>query len=582
MRLGYFTMPLHPPTRNYTDVLKEDRESIVLADRLGFVEAFVGEHVTDLAEPVTSCTDLHRLADRRDARRSCSGTGTVNLPNTHPAQVAAQVAMIDHLLEGRFLFGISPGGLLSDAEAFGNLDRDRTAMFVEAIDQVLAIWAGEAPYDLQRRVLEHHDAAHDERATGQGSIVKPYQRPHPPIVVTAVAPFSKGVTSAAERGWTPISANFLQPNWVASHWPKYQRGLRERRRGPPTRRTGASRRASSSPTTRRRRSATPKATTARMRTTSSSLMTKLIGNGRPELFKADREMPDEAITLDYVLDSLVICGTVDSVVEQLLAFRDRIGDFGTLLYAGHDWADPVLARRSMELMATEVMPRVNAAIARGPRCRTELVRRVARAARSGSSGWASWARRTRGHLLDAGFADARLRRRRRGAPAFRRARRRGAVSSARVGRGRLTTSCITALPSVAAVEAAFFGERRSGARGARRRSSSRRARCRSRSRNGARADGALRGVGVLDAPVSGTGSQARVKDLADLRQRRARGVRRGGAGAARDRALGPLRRRVRHRLEAQVHREPAGDDPQPVDRRGRRARAEGRARSRRR
>jgi len=29
-----------------------------------------------------------------------------------------------------------------------------------------------------------------------------------------------------------------------------------------------------------------------------------------------------------------------------------------------DWVDPHLARRSMELMATEVMPRVNAAIAR--------------------------------------------------------------------------------------------------------------------------------------------------------------------------------------------------------------------------
>jgi alkanesulfonate monooxygenase SsuD/methylene tetrahydromethanopterin reductase-like flavin-dependent oxidoreductase (luciferase family) len=76
-------------------------------------------------------------------------------------------------------------------------------------------------------------------------------------------------------------------------------------------------------------------------------------------------MPDEAITLDYVLDSLVICGTVDSVVEQLLAFRERIGDFGTLLYAGHDWADPVLAKRSMELMATEVIPRVNRAIEEG-------------------------------------------------------------------------------------------------------------------------------------------------------------------------------------------------------------------------
>jgi len=58
----------------------------------------------------------------------------------------------------------------------------------------------------------------------------------------------------------------------------------------------------------------------------------------------------------------VLCGSVNSVVDQILAFRETIGDFGTLLYAGHDWADPKLARRSMELMAEKVMPAVNAAL----------------------------------------------------------------------------------------------------------------------------------------------------------------------------------------------------------------------------
>ena len=42
--------------------------------------------------------------------------------------------------------------------------------------------------------------------------------------MTAVAPFSKGVTEAAVRGWEPISANFLMPAWVKSHWPKYVEG----------------------------------------------------------------------------------------------------------------------------------------------------------------------------------------------------------------------------------------------------------------------------------------------------------------------------------------------------------------------
>ena len=63
-----------------------------------------------------------------------------------------------------------------------------------------------------------------------------------------------------------------------------------------------------------------------------------------------------------MVDSLVIAGTVSSVVDQLLAFRDEVGDFGTLVYNGADWVDRDLGRRSMELMATEVMPRLNAAI----------------------------------------------------------------------------------------------------------------------------------------------------------------------------------------------------------------------------
>ena len=67
------------------------------------------------------------------------------------------------------------------------------------------------------------------------------------------------------------------------------------------------------------------------------------------------------MTLDTVVDSLVIAGTPDQVAEQLLAFRETTGDFGTLLYCGIDWVDAKLARRSMELMAEKVMPTVNRA-----------------------------------------------------------------------------------------------------------------------------------------------------------------------------------------------------------------------------
>ena len=84
--------------------------------------------------------------------------------------------------------------------------------------------------------------------------------------------------------------------------------------------------------------------------------------GNVDIFKHDTALPDAAVTVDYMLDHLVIAGTAASVAEQILAFRDTVGDFGTLLYCGHDWADPALARRSMELMAQKVMPEVNRAI----------------------------------------------------------------------------------------------------------------------------------------------------------------------------------------------------------------------------
>jgi hypothetical protein len=64
------------------------------------------------------------------------------------------------------------------------------------------------------------------------------------------------------------------------------------------------------------------------------------------------------------MDNCVIHGSVDKVVDQLLALREEIGDFGEIVYAGMDWVDPVIGKRSMQLMAEQVLPRVNAAIAK--------------------------------------------------------------------------------------------------------------------------------------------------------------------------------------------------------------------------
>jgi alkanesulfonate monooxygenase SsuD/methylene tetrahydromethanopterin reductase-like flavin-dependent oxidoreductase (luciferase family) len=55
MNLGFFTMPIHPLDKDWRLSLRQDREAFLLADELGFTEAYVGEHVTDKAENITSC-----------------------------------------------------------------------------------------------------------------------------------------------------------------------------------------------------------------------------------------------------------------------------------------------------------------------------------------------------------------------------------------------------------------------------------------------------------------------------------------------------------------------------------------------
>jgi alkanesulfonate monooxygenase SsuD/methylene tetrahydromethanopterin reductase-like flavin-dependent oxidoreductase (luciferase family) len=57
---------------------------------------------------------------------------------------------------------------------------------------------------------------------------------------------------------------------------------------------------------------------------------------------------------------MIIAGSPGRVLDQLVALRDEVGHFGTLLMAGHDWDQPKLWRRSMELLATDVMPRLSA------------------------------------------------------------------------------------------------------------------------------------------------------------------------------------------------------------------------------
>ena len=356
LKLGYFTMPLHPVGRDWRKTLEEDREAVLLAERLGFEEAFIGEHITDLAETITSCL-IFIATLARDTRRIKLGSGTVNLANRHPAATAAEIAMVDTLLEGRFILGVGPGGLLSDAEMMQTMDEDRNAIFVEAMDHIIALWTQEPPYRLRGRRWNLTTERTWTPDLGMGGMLKPFQKPHPPIVITAILPSSNGIAAAAERGWTPVSANFVHPWVIKTHWSKYAEGCARGGRAarPEDWRVAKSIFVGDDDATVRRMISAPGNPFAYYFRNLQRKAQRTRGNA---FFKHDPAVPDEAITDDYLVSQLLIAGTANEVADKLLAFREHIGPFGTLLYVGHDWSDPAAMRRSMELMAEKVLPQI--------------------------------------------------------------------------------------------------------------------------------------------------------------------------------------------------------------------------------
>ena len=360
MKLGFFTMPIHPLGKDWRTSLREDREAFLLADKLGFVEGYVGEHATDRAENITSCAIF--IASLADATSTIKlGTGTINMPNAHPVATASQIAMLDHMLDGRFIFGISPGGLLSDAEAFGNLDADRNAMFVEAINAVLEIWAREPPYDIKGKYwtirIERQamlgdrsglsaqaaaEAASADRGDRGGAVLQGRDR-------------GGGARLGADLGEFPDAGVGQEP------LAEIRRGLCSAPAARPIRRTGGSPRSIFVADDEQTAKAYATDPASPYRYYYSQLYTKL-KKGRLDLFKTRRDQPDHEVTLDGICDELIIHGSPDKVADEILKFRERVGDFGTLLYAGKDWRDPALAKRSMILMAEKVLPKINAAI----------------------------------------------------------------------------------------------------------------------------------------------------------------------------------------------------------------------------
>ena len=358
MRLGMFMMPVHPPERSMADTLDEDTAKSLLADELGFEELWMGEHYSATTEPFPS--PFMFMAGLVPRTRNLSfGTSVINLPNHHPVHVAGEAAQFDHMSRGRFYFGIGPGGLPSDMELFDNFDHGvRTRRMMESISMIESIWSQDPPYDIKGEFWHVHILKSIVPKLGVGFMPKPYQKPAPPIFISIGSPFSSTARAAAEKGWGMISSNISPVYSLASHWQVYSETCA---------RAG---RVASGEKWRVARNIVIAASDAEARDRVygeassnnyyfSYMRAVLARAGILRILKPRPEMSDEETTERAITEECVTYGSPATVLDKLVALRERIGPFGTLLMTGIDWSGPngEWERESMRLLAAEVMPK---------------------------------------------------------------------------------------------------------------------------------------------------------------------------------------------------------------------------------
>src|ERR1700754_250526 len=120
-RLGFgiFVAPFHSPVgEDPTSAYERDLDVVKLADKLGVDEAWIGEHHSLGHElvPDPMIFIAHAATHTRYIRL---GTGVISLPYHNPLWTADRALFLDHLTRGRFLLGIGPGALPTDASMIG-------------------------------------------------------------------------------------------------------------------------------------------------------------------------------------------------------------------------------------------------------------------------------------------------------------------------------------------------------------------------------------------------------------------------------------------------------------------------------
>jgi limonene 1,2-monooxygenase len=340
LRNGIFLAPFHPVDEDPTLCIQRDLELIEHLDRLGYDEAWVGEHHSAGFEIIAS-PELFIAAAAERTRRIRLGTGVVSLPYHNPLMAANRILQLDHQTRGRVMFGVGPGLLPSDAFSMGIDPATQRDRMVQAIEVILRLFNGE-------RVTEKTDWFTLVDATCQ---LRPYTWPHPEICVASSVTPSGGklagkhgfgmlcVAATQASGYDALAVNWDVANKTAAENGRKMDPEKLRLVGPVH-----------IAETREQAFANVKFGFDKWRDYFSGISAV-----------AGRETTENRPIEAMVEEGVAVVGTPDDAIAQIKRLQAKQGGFGCFLQLAHNWANFENTKKSYELWQRHVTPAINGA-----------------------------------------------------------------------------------------------------------------------------------------------------------------------------------------------------------------------------
>jgi limonene 1,2-monooxygenase len=348
MEFGIFSNGFRPHT-TASQTYEEDLAEIVLADQLGFRDAYISEHH---GEPVyigkvdtLPVPELLMCKAAALTKRIRMGAAVKLIHLAHPVDTAIQAAVTDHVVGGnRFIFGFGsgfPNPLFAGERGLSH--DDRHGRLRESLDLILKCWTAQEPFDWDGKYWKGK------------SIVATPQPLHPPHMPMATATDTEAMIDiAGARGYALLRAQLEPAGSIRDKANRYARAAKAAGRKTPLNEVTVARYVYLADS---RREAMDD-----LRADINYELGYQMKRGLIRLIKSNYDigLKGDEVTFDQLAEAGVYhLGDPDSVAKELRDFYEAAGGFGTLLIVtGKKWATREKVFRSLRLFMEHVAPKL--------------------------------------------------------------------------------------------------------------------------------------------------------------------------------------------------------------------------------